>query len=344
MVGDIGGPGDGGRLGSVRPGYGQVQRSVNAGGSKMRDHGKLAGYHGIALRISEMVEKVRTRTYEALEVAKPHDRLSRAVDLSLMILISTNVLASALQTESTLEMRYQGFFRTFDDISLIIFSVEYFLRMWSCVADPRYRDPVFGRLRFAMTPLALFDLLAVLPFYLPHVFVLDLRILRTLRFLQVTRILKMTRYSQSLSLLGRVFRSRMHDVGVSLFVLVVLLVMASGMLFVVEFHHETSPFHKMSMPQTMWWAFTTITGLQSSSISPVTGAGRIVEIMIAFLSTGLFALPAGILASGFMEEVHKQHARRSNSDLICPHCGAPIPYDLLSVHISSNQHESDSRQ
>jgi hypothetical protein len=92
-----------------------------------------------------------------------------------------------------------------------IFTFEYLLRLWSCIADPRYTHPIWGRIRFALTPLALIDLIAILPFYLPLLLPIDLRFIRAFRLFRLLRVLKFSRYTESIGVLGNVVRSKTEE-------------------------------------------------------------------------------------------------------------------------------------
>ena len=117
---------------------------------------------------------MKRRAYEILEVAAPGDRASRAFDVLIMSLIALNVVALTLETVDSIHAKAPWLFRTIEVVSVTIFTVEYLLRIWSCTSSPTYRSPFLGRLRFALTFLALVDLTAILPFYLPFLGI-DLR-------------------------------------------------------------------------------------------------------------------------------------------------------------------------
>ena len=132
-----------------------------------------------------------------LDGERRHGALLIATDVILIVLILLNVAAVVLETLPGWQVRYGDWFASLEIVSVIVFTIEYVLRIWSCVEDRRhgYRHPVFGRLRYALTPLAVIDLLAVLPFYLAFLVPMDLRLLRVFRLI---RVLKVTRYSAAL--------------------------------------------------------------------------------------------------------------------------------------------------
>ncbi len=273
-----------------------------------------------------MYEKFKRRTYELLEREVGQTRFDRAFDLFITVLIVTNVLAVMLETVEWVKSPMEPYFAAFEVFSVTVFTAEYLLRLWSCTSDPRYAGAVRGRLRFALSPMALVDLLAVAPFFLEFLAV-DLRFIRTLRLFRLFRIFKLARYSDSMVTLGTVLRSRREELLVTLFVVLVLLVFASSAMYYVE--SEAQPNQFSSIPAAMWWGVATLTTVGYGDVYPVTTAGRILGACIAVLGVGLFALPTGILASAFSEELQK---KRRREPLVCPHCG----HDLNEKAVAGN--------
>src|SRR5688572_7999302 len=158
--------------------------------------------------------------------------------------------------------------------------------------------------------MAIVDLLAVAPFYLAFIH-LDLRVLRALRLF---RVLKLTRYSRSLQMLASVLRAKRGELAVTLFAIVLALLMASSLIYYVERDHQPDKFE--SIPAAMWWGVATLSTVGYGDVYPITALGKLIGALVALLGIGLFALPAGILGSGFIEEI-----QRSRTKAICPHCG-----------------------
>jgi voltage-gated potassium channel len=262
------------------------------------------------------VSGLRHRAFVILEEPEPGDRAGRAVRIFLVSLIALNVLAVILDSVASLAAKWAGPLHSFEVASVAVFTVEYLLRVW--VAAERAKDgrPVLGRLRYLLTPLAILDLLAILPFYVPLILPFDLRYLRALRMLRMLRIAKLGRYSQALRILRDVLADRRHELLAAGSLLAAVIVMASGLMYGVE--HEAQPTVFTSIPATMWWAVATLSTM-GIDMRPVTPAGKILASLIAVCGILLFALPAGIISSGFVEKYLE--ARRSRT---CPHCGKSL--------------------
>jgi len=259
---------------------------------------------------------LRKRTYEILDIAKPNDTVSQAFDIFIVSLIALNVIALILESVRNIRAVAPRLFDVFEFISVMIFTVEYICRLWTAVENPAYAKPIRGRFRFAATPLAVVDLLAVLPFYLPFTGI-DLRFLRVLRMMRIFRIAKIGRYSRSLQTLQRVAKAKKEQLVCTVFILFLLLIIAASMLYYAE--NETQPKAFSSIPASMWWAVTTLTTVGYGDMYPMTGLGKIMASVVAVLGIGMFALPTGIIGAGFMEETGKN--KKSST---CPHCGKEI--------------------
>lgn len=265
-----------------------------------------------------MHKGLKAKIHELIETQAIQSKAERRINVFLTALIFLNVLAVILETEAKLQVRHQAFFRWFEIVSVIVFTVEYLLRLWSCTENPKYRHPLWGRLRFMLTPLAVIDLLAIMPFYIPMVIRADLRFLRALRLFRIFRLLKLGRYVKSLSTIKNVFKKKKEELFIATFAVLVLLVVASSLMYLAE--REAQPDKFSSIPAAMWWGIATLTTIGYGDIYPVTLLGKVLGSLVAILGIGLFALPAGILASGFAGEIQ----RRDQEEMKCPHCGKVV--------------------
>ena len=255
-----------------------------------------------------MLTNLKRKVYDVLIDVDVDKRADRLVALFLMVLIIANGLAVMLETVKELEFKYSGYFYLFELVSVAVFTLEYILRLWAVTLNPIYKKPLSGRLRYALTPMALIDMAAILPFYLPIALSIDLRLLRLLRLFRLFRLFKMTRYVESMKTFQNVFKAKKTELTLTAVLIGLLLVFASSAMYAVE--NESQPDKFSSIPETLWWGVITLTTIGYGDIYPITPLGKVIGGFIAFLGIGLFALPAGILASGFSEELQKQRERR----------------------------------
>ena len=261
-----------------------------------------------------MISKWKTRLYDILETpgGGPAGEIT---DAFLVALIVSNVVMVTLHTVQRLAIRYGAFFWYFELFSVIIFSIEYVLRMWICTQNAPYRHPVFGRIRYFFSPLAIIDLIAITPFILPMLIPVDLIFMRMLRLLRLLRLLKLGRYSDAIKTMAALFKSKKEEIAVSLTMSIILLLIASALMFAIE--NAAQPKAFSSIPAAMWWGAMTMTTVGYGDVYPVTPAGKVLAGVIALLGISLFILPAGIIAAGYAAEIQKKKDER----VICSKCG-----------------------
>lgn len=257
---------------------------------------------------------VRDAVHLALDGSKRERRTTNRVAIVISALILLNVVAAILETMPSLSSRYALIFHGLELASVAVFSAEYLLRLGACTSSSTFRDPVRGRIRYALQPLALIDLLAILPFYLPMFVSLDLRTLRLLRLFRLVRVLKLGRYSESVALFSTVLRTKKRELVLSATATGLLLVVASSLMYAVE--NPVQPDRFSSIPATMWWGVATLTTVGYGDVVPVTSTGKVLSGIVAVLGVGVFAIPAGVLAAGFAGAV--RHGADPN---LCPYCG-----------------------
>lgn len=272
------------------------------------------------------ISAVRAYIFQILEPRSGGGRVSLFFDMFITFVILLSITVMVLSSVNFLSARYSEIFRVVFFFTTIVFSIEYPLRLWSCTADPRYRLPVRGRLSWALTPFALIDLIVVFPFYLYLFTGINVTALVVLR---VFRVFKLIRYSESITMIGRVVRAQRDMLITAYLVLFIALISASTLMFQIEHPYQPDTFS--SIPATMWWGIVTLTTVGYGDMVPVTAMGKILGGCITLLGIGIFALPAGILASGFTHELERRtaskrvhHADHHGQVYLCPHCKGEI--------------------
>ncbi len=247
---------------------------------------------------------LRRRAFEVLEKGHGNDYWSRRFDIFIMTMILLNVAAVIMETVESIHNDYIEVFDYFEYLSVFVFSVEYLGRIWTCTYLEKYQHSFWGRIKFIFSFMAIIDLLAIMPFYLPLFFSIDGRVLRVLRLFRIVRIFKMGRYSTAFNMIVRVITKRREELLVTLTIVFVMLILASSLMYYVE--NEAQPEAFRSIPETMWWGAATLTTVGYGDVYPVTPLGKLLGAFIAILGVGIFALPAGIIASGFDSEIKQR--------------------------------------
>lgn len=265
-----------------------------------------------------MAHSLKRKLYLLLEDQTDADRHAKLVRIFLIVLIVLNVAAVIVETLEDLSTDYRFVFSRFEMFSVAVFTLEYAARLWVCTEDSTRYKGISGRLRLALSPLMLVDLLAILPFYLPFLLPTDLIFLRAIRLMRLLRVLKLGRYSDAIKIFAIVVRMKKEQLAVAGFGLGILLVVASSLMY--YFEHLAQPSVFGSIPHAMWWAIITLTTVGYGDAYPVTVMGQLLASVIALLGIAMFALPAGILSAGFVE-----YGKLKNNGIErCPHCGKPL--------------------
>lgn len=186
-----------------------------------------------------------------------------------------------------------------ESIISIVFTIEYVLRLLT--ADLLYPDmpPWKAAIRHVCSGMAIIDLLAILPFYLPMVFSCNLLAIRIFRLLRLMRVFKLNRYFESLAAIGEVLCAKSRELLGSMFIVMLMLILSSLAIYEVE--HDAQPGMFKNAFSGLWWAVATLTTVGYGDIYPVTTLGRVFGAIIALLGVGMVAIPTGIISSGLIE-------------------------------------------
>ena len=268
---------------------------------------------------------LRNRVYRTIQKAEPGDRLSIYFDNFIIILILINVVAVLLETDKALASQYAMAFTALEWASVVIFTLEYGLRVWTCVESDKYNHPLWSRLRYIFSLESVIDLLAIAPFYLVLFMPLNVDVVNGLRLLRLLRIFKLGRYMGGVSLIRAVIKSRREELFITFSTVVILLIFSSTLMYYLE--NKAQPDQFSSIPATMWWGVATLTTVGYGDIYPITPMGKLLGAVIAILGIGVFALPAGIIATGFESEIQrrkkqkKKESKKHRQPHVCEQCG-----------------------
>jgi voltage-gated potassium channel len=273
--------------------------------------------------MASLQQKVLNAIYSDGKETKKGDTF----DSFITTLIVLNVFAIVAESYPQVEKSYHIYFLYFEYFSVTVFTIEYFLRLWTAPLLYPKLSPSKARVKFVKSLLGIIDLLAILPFYIPFIIKIDLRFLRLFRLL---RVMKLSRHSESLRMIRRVLKNSRSELSVTVFVVFILLIVSSSLMYYIE--HEAQPEAFQNIGQGFWWAVATLTTVGYGDIYPVTGLGKFISGLIALLGIGLVALPTGIISSAFMAELENKKKKENKCSFdhstmttrYCPHCGEKL--------------------
>ncbi len=254
----------------------------------------------------------RKRLYRIVDEDARDYRPSRLFNGFIVFLIFLNVVAIIMESDDRFAVEYADLFHYVELFSVIIFGLEYVFRLMTADYEYPHLKGWKPFVRYLFSPLAIIDLLAILPSIViliaPYISglagVMDFRIIRLLRTMRLLRIFKITRYSASLRLIIDVFREKARDLAVTVFITLILMIISSTIMYYVEHNAQSDQFPNILA--TFWWAVATLTTVGYGDVYPITGLGKLLSGIIALLGIGLVALPTGILSSAFIDQIEKQ--------------------------------------
>lgn len=273
---------------------------------------------------------IRKRVFEIIEKGDKDDQVSRYFDVFIMVLIILSVMSIIIESFDEVVVNFGSHLSRFEVFSIGVFTIEYGLRLLTAdIAFPN-KSKLKSLIRYILSPMAIIDLLAILPMYLPMVIPVDLRFLRILRLTRLLRVFKLNRYTKSLSLLNRVLKREKEQLIVTIFITSLLLLLSSSIMYYLE--HDAQPEAFPNIVSSLWWAIATLTTVGYGDIYPVTTLGRLLSGFIAILGIGLVAMPTGIISAGFLAEIDKDKEEDKAEKSItlkvkCPECGTHIIYE-----------------
>jgi voltage-gated potassium channel len=270
----------------------------------------------------------KRKIYQILENHTQANLVGRVVDFFLVVLVLVNVTAVVLETVESYHKEYDKIFRIIEFISVVVFTIEYILRLWVSDLKRKYHGGWRGRLKYFLSPMAIIDLLSILPFFIIIFFQVDLRYASMIRFMRMMRLVKLRRYSFAVKTLWNVLLDKKEELIITFVTIIVLLVVASSLMYVLE--RDAQPYTFSSIPATLWWGVCTLTTVGYGDMYPVTPMGKMLAAVIAMLGIAMFALPAALLSSGFSEQIQLQRKRKKHP--LCPHCGKEIDLDEHTAH------------
>lgn len=272
--------------------------------------------------MNRKLQAVKKRTFELLCKAEDGDRISQIIDWTIMGLIALSVLSIILESFAGLYQRYHAVFHVFEVITVAVFTVEYLLRIWT--ADLLYPEAKHPRLKYFFSFMALIDLLAILPFYLPFI-AADLRFLRMMRLFRLFRLLrifKLGRYFEALQVIMRVIRTSGPQLTMSMAICFFVMLFSAIVMYTVEYPVQPEQFPNVI--SSLWWAMCTLTTVGYGDVYPITPLGRFLASLISLVGIGIIAIPTGIIAAGFNKLISMDSGKGGEAGEDTPKAGIEL--------------------
>jgi voltage-gated potassium channel len=251
----------------------------------------------------DRIKELRRRVHLVLEQGPVGERLGRTIDRLLVGLIVVNLAAVAFESIPAFGARYALAFELIEYFSLLVFTVEYGLRLWCAVehGPHQHLSGMRARLKYALSPAGLVDLAAVLPFWFAIVLPADFRFVLVFR---MVRFFKIARYSPAMrSLLDVLYRERRALFGCLVITLGISLV-AAALMHLAE--GKVQPEKLGTIPDALWWSIVTVGTIGYGDVVPITVLGKLIATATIFLGLIMMALPIGIIATAFADQIHRR--------------------------------------
>jgi hypothetical protein len=245
----------------------------------------------------------RQRVHAMVFVSPYGGKMQELFDSFIAVFVLVSVMAVIMESVHSVSYMLNLEFAVLDAVAVGVFTLEYCMRMYSCVEEPGFKSAIGGRFKQATAPSTLIDFLAILPFFL-EVFLHHLLDLRFLRVFRLSRLLKLTRGNDATAILGKVIRREWPVISGAAFIMLLMVVLTASLGYLFE--HDAQPDKFENIPTSIYWAVITLASVGYGDISPITGPGRFMTVVLAFIGIGIFAIPAALLSSAFSDELVKE--------------------------------------
>ena len=278
---------------------------------------------------------LKKRVFEIISKAEDGDTASKVFDWMIMTLIALSILSIILESFADIYSKYQTVFQVFEAITVVVFTMEYLLRIWT--ADLLFPEAKHPRLKYIFSFMALIDLLAILPFYLPFISA-DLRFLRMMRLFRLFRLLrvfKLGRYFEALQIIVKVIRTSGPQLVMSVVICIFVMLFSAIIMYTVE--NPVQPEQFPNVISSLWWAICTLTTVGYGDVYPVTDIGRLFASIISLVGIGIIAIPTGIIAAGFSQAISKDEAANNEKTAVASDLEQLSEEELLILHAKTTK-------
>ena len=247
-------------------------------------------------------------------------------NLAVVLVVVVSSFLAVVETEPVIEDMAPLLFAYFEQILAYIFAVEYLLRLWAEAENPKFTG-VRGRVRYALTPAAIIDLVAFLPSLIAPGTSSPM-LLRIFRLLRILRLARLGRFSQAMRHLIEAVTERREELLLSLMLATMILIFSAAGMYILEGENDPEAFG--SIPRALWWSVCTLTTVGYGDIYPHSVLGKICGGLTSIAGIGLIAMPTGILAAAFSDAFQRTRSRREGGEVRTdrPHIAASQPRSI----------------
>lgn len=276
----------------------------------------------------------RQKVFSLLNPTPTSGDLHHIIDHVIVVSVLLSVISIILETVPWIHKPFQKEFYAIEIFTVVIFSLEYVGRLYSCCEMPKYQEPIVGRIKYMFTLGALIDLVAVLPFFIGLAFheEFDLRFLRVFR---LSRLLKITRYTGTLNTMYKAIYRERRVLFAAAFMMVLLVILTASLGF--EFEHAAQPDKFDTIPDAMYWAVITLASVGYGDLTPITPMGKAMTVVISLIGIGIFAIPAGLMASAFTDQLRIDREAFENEFRDAVAKGRLSPSDRLALEAEAER-------
>lgn len=268
----------------------------------------------------------KQRVFQIIEVGNDLDEISRGYDFLNAFAIVLNILVSILYTFEGIRMQFGNVFVWIEQLTVLFFAMDYGLRVWTASFLDKGVSERRARWKYICSFTGVVDLLSFLPYYLPIFFPAGAVAFRMIRIVRIFRLFRINAYYDSLNVITDVINSKKQQLISSVFIILVLMIASSLCMYSLE--HEAQPEIFSNAFSGIWWAASTLLTVGYGDIYPVTTAGKIFGIFIAFLGVGMVAIPTGIISAGFVDQYSSMKKRFEH--------GYEADVHFIKIHLKKN--------
>lgn len=266
------------------------------------------------------MKHLKRKIYETIEFTGEPFSPNWFFDLYIILIVILNAIAIMMESVKPIQEQFFQFLFWIEISTVILFTIEYLVRLWCITENAKFLHPIRGRLTYIFTPMAIIDFLAFFP-YFATLYSTDYEFVKFFSFLRFFRFMKVLRYIRAVRIFSNVLQHIKEELFFSFLMILFTILLAATSMYYVE--REIQPEVFGSIPQSLWWAVVSITTIGYGDAVPVTEMGKLLSGVIAILGIGLVAIPSGIMAAGFSEEIRRERDLHQRKEY-CPYCGNHI--------------------